>query len=134
MIMEDQAAATAGAVAGGIMFVYFAVLILCIVSMWKLFSKAGQPGWAAIIPIYNVLVLLKVAGKPGWWLILFLIPVVSLVIAIITLHGVSTSFGKGAGFTVGLVLLPIVFFPMLAFGSATYSPRLRSRPDRDGRW
>jgi hypothetical protein len=119
---SDAAAATAGAVAGGVMFVYFAILIVMVIAMWKLFSKAGQPGWAAIIPIYNVYVLLKVAGKPGWWLILFLIPVVSLVIAIITLHGVSTSFGKGAGFTVGLVLLPIVFFPMLAFGRATYTP------------
>jgi hypothetical protein len=119
---NDAAAATAGAVAGGVMFVYFALLIVMVIAMWKLFSKAGQPGWAAIIPIYNAYVLLKVAGKPGWWLILFLIPVVSLVIAIITLHGVSTSFGKSAGFTVGLVLLPIVFFPMLAFGSATYTP------------
>lgn len=118
---SDAAAATAGAVAGGIMFVYIAILIVMIIAMWKLFSKAGQPGWAAIIPIYNAYVLLKVAGKPGWWLILFLIPVVSLVIAIITLHGVSTSFGKGAGFTVGLVLLPFIFLPMLAFGSATYS-------------
>ena len=119
---NDAAAATAGAVAGGVMFVYFAILIVMVIAMWKLFSKAGQPGWAAIIPIYNAYVLLKVAGKPGWWLILFLIPVVSLVIAIITLHGVSTQFGKGAGFTVGLVLLPIVFFPILAFGSATYTP------------
>lgn len=119
---NDAAAATAGAVAGGVMFVYFAILIVMVIAMWKLFSKAGQPGWAAIIPIYNAYVLLKVAGKPGWWLILFLIPVVSLVIAIITLHGISTQFGKGAGFTVGLVLLPIVFFPILAFGSATYTP------------
>lgn len=121
-VSADQAAATAGAVAGGVMFVYVAILIVMIIAMWKLFSKAGQPGWAAIIPIYNVYVLLKVAGKPGWWLVLFLIPVVSLVIAIITLHGVSTSFGKGAGFTVGLVLLPFIFLPMLAFGSATYTP------------
>jgi hypothetical protein len=120
--MEDQAAATAGAVAGGIMFVYFAVLILCIVSMWKIFSKAGQPGWASIIPIYNVLVLLKVAGKPGWWFLLFLIPLVNFVIAIIVTLALAERFGKGAGFGVGLLLLPIVFLPMLAFGSATYSP------------
>ena len=120
--MEDQAAATAGAVAGGIMFVYFAVLILCIVSMWKIFSKAGQPGWASIIPIYNVLVLLKVAGKPGWWFLLFLIPLVNFVIAIIVTLALAERFGKGAGFGVGLLLLPIVFLPILAFGSATYSP------------
>jgi len=119
---SDAAAATAGAVAGGVMFVYFAILIVMIIAMWKVFTKAGQPGWAAIIPIYNAYVLLKVAGKPGWWLVLFLIPVVSLVIAIIALHGVSTRFGKGAGFTVGLVLLPFIFLPILGFGSATYSP------------
>ena len=120
--MEDQAAATAGAVAGGIMFVYIAVLILCIVSLWKVFSKAGQPGWASIVPIYNVLVLLKVAGKPGWWFLLFLIPLVNFVIAIIVTLALAERFGKGAGFGVGLLLLPIVFLPMLAFGSATYSP------------
>ena len=120
--MEDQAVATAGAVAGGFMFVYFAILILMVITMWKIFSKAGEPGWAAIIPIYNVYVLLKIAGKPGWWLLLFFIPVVSLVIAIIVLLGLSERFGKGGGFAAGLILLPIVFFPILAFGSATYQP------------
>ena len=120
--MEDQAAATAGAVAGGVFFVYIAVLILCIVSLWKVFSKAGQPGWAAIIPIFNAYILIKTAGKPGWWLLLFLIPLVNLVIGIIVLLALAERFGKGAGFAVGLLLLPMIFFPILAFGSATYSP------------
>ena len=121
--METQVeASTAGAVAGGVMFVYFAIIIFLVIAMWKLFSKAGQPGWASIIPIYNTYVLLKIAGKPGWWLLLFFIPLVNLVIGIMALHGVSTRFGKGAGFTVGLLFLPIIFLPILAFGSATYSP------------
>lgn len=120
--MNDEVAATAGAVAGGVMFVYFAILILMIIAMWKVFSKAGQPGWAAIIPIYNAYILLKVAGKPGWWLVLFFIPLVNLVIGIMATHGLSTQFGKGAGYTIGLILLPFIFLPMLAFGSATYTP------------
>ena len=119
---NDAAAATAGAVAGGVMFVYFAILIVMVIAMWKLFSKAGQPGWAAIIPIYNAYVLLKVAGKPGWWLILFFIPVVNLVIAIITIFAVATRFGKGVGFGLGLLFLPFIFLPILGFGSARYSP------------
>lgn len=121
-VSADQAAATAGAVAGGVMFVYVAILIVMIIAMWKLFSKAGQPGWAAIIPIYNAYVMLKVAGKPGWWLVLLLIPLVNLVISIMATHGVSTQFGKGVGYTIGLILLPFIFLPILAFGSATYTP------------
>jgi ABC-type transport system involved in cytochrome c biogenesis permease component len=65
-------------------------------------------------------VLLKVAGKPGWWVLLFFIPIVNLVIAIIAMIGVAQNFGKGGGFVVGLILLPIIFYPVLAFGSAQY--------------
>ena len=120
--MEDQAVATAGAVAGGFMFVYFAIVIFMVIAMWKVFSKAGEPGWAVLIPIYNTYVLLKIAGKPGWWLLLFFIPLVNLVVAIIALLGLSERFGKGGGFAAGLILLPIIFFPILGFGSATYQP------------
>lgn len=95
-------------------------IVFSIASMWVLYAKAGEPGWAALIPIYNLYILLKIAGKPGWWLLLMLIPFVSLVIAIITYIGVAKNFGKGGGFAFGLVLLPYVFFPILAFGSAEY--------------
>jgi hypothetical protein len=104
----------------GFIIVWFATIIIMIVAMWKVFEKAGQPGWAAIIPIYNIYVLLKIAGKPGWWLILFLIPVVNLVFAIWTYNMISKSFGKDEGFTVGLLLLGIVFWPILGFGDAKY--------------
>jgi len=87
---------------------------------WKLFEKAGQPGWAAIIPIYNLIVLLKFVGKPTWWVILFLIPVVNYVFLIWTYNMLSKSFGKTEGFTVGLVLLGFIFLPILALGDAKY--------------
>lgn len=99
---------------------YFAVIILLIAAMWKVFSKAGQPGWAAIIPIFNVYVMCKVAGRPGWWLILFLIPFVNLIIAIIVSVDIAKRFGKGVGFAIGMIFLPFIFWPILGFGSAQY--------------
>lgn len=83
-------------------------------------TKAGQPGWACIIPIYNVYIMCKIAGRPGWWVLLMFIPVVNLVIAIILLIDISKSFGMGVGFGLGLVFLGIIFWPILGFGSATY--------------
>ncbi|MCR9253215.1 MAG: DUF5684 domain-containing protein [bacterium] len=100
--------------------IYLAIIVFLIASMWKVFEKAGKPGWAAIVPIYNIVVLLEIVGKPVWWIILFLIPLVSLVIAIIVYHQLSKSFGKDVGFTIGLILLPIVFLPILGFGDAKY--------------
>ena len=89
--------------------------------MWKIFTKAGKPGWASIIPIYNVFVMLDIAGKPAWWFLLFLIPFVNFIVGILVIAGIATNFGKGGGFVVGMILLPIVFYPILAFGSAQYS-------------
>ena len=97
-----------------------AFVILLIASFWKIFTKAGQPGWAAIIPIVNTYFLIKVAGRPGWWLILLLIPFVNVIIWIILSIDVAKAFGKGAGFGIGLLLLPFIFYPVLAFGSAQY--------------
>jgi uncharacterized membrane protein YoaK (UPF0700 family) len=95
-------------------------VVFMIAAMWKIFEKAGQEGWKCIIPIYNMYVLLKIVGKPGWWLILFLIPIVNYVFIIWTYNMLSKSFGKDEGFTVGLILLGIVFFPILGFGSSVY--------------
>jgi ABC-type sulfate transport system permease subunit len=108
--------------AGIFWIVELAIIVLIIAAMWKVFSKAGQPGWAALIPIFNAYVLLKVAGKPGWWLILLFIPVVNIVFGILALAGLAKNFGKGAGFVLGLVFLPFIFYPILGFGGATYSP------------
>lgn len=104
----------------GFILIILAVVVFMIAALWKIFEKAGQPGWAAIVPIYNCYVLLKIVGKPGWWLLLFLIPIVNYVFIIWTYNMLSKSFGKEEGFTVGLVLLGIVFFPILGFGDAKY--------------
>ncbi len=100
--------------------VYLALLILMIVSQWKIYEKAGQPGWASIIPFYNIYILLKIVGKPGWWLILLFIPLVNIVIGIWITNLLSKSFGKDVGFTLGLIFLSVIFYPILAFGDAQY--------------
>jgi len=104
----------------GMMIVWCAVVLLMVASLWKVFVKAGEPGWAAIVPIYNIFVLLKIAGKPAWWFILMLIPIVNFIVAIIVCIALAERFGKGAGFGVGLALLGIIFFPILGFGDARY--------------
>jgi len=90
------------------------------VALWRVFEKAGQPGWAAIIPIYNVYILCKIAGKPGWWVLLMFIPVVNIVILLLVKLDLARAFGKTPGFGIGLWLLPILFYPLLAFGDAQY--------------
>jgi hypothetical protein len=100
--------------------VWLLIVVLEVAGVWMVFTKAAQPGWAAIIPFYNYWVMLKIVGRPGWWLILLLIPFVNIVFAIIVLNGLSKSFGKSGGFTVGLVLLSFVFFPILGFGKSQY--------------
>jgi hypothetical protein len=88
--------------------------------MWKVFTKAGQPGWASIIPIYNLYIWCKIVGRPWWWILLMLIPFVNFIICIILCIDLAKSFGKGGGFGIGLALLGIIFFPILGFGSAQY--------------
>lgn len=92
--------------------------ILLLISLWKIFKKANKPGWASLIPIYNGIVLIQIGGKPAWWFLLLLIPFVNIVITIMIFHNLSKAFGKGSGFTLGLIFLPIIFFPILAFGDA----------------
>jgi len=104
----------------GFIIICLLFAIFVIAAMWRVFEKAGQPGWACIIPFYNLYIMLKIGGKPAWWLILFLIPVVNLVFYIWTYNMISKSFGKDEGFTAGLVLLGVVFWPILGFGSAKY--------------
>jgi hypothetical protein len=99
---------------------YIAVIILMIAAYWKVFTKAGKPGWAAIIPIYNAIVLLEIVGKPVWWFLLYFIPCVNIVFLIWTVNLFSKSFGKSEGFTVGLILLSPIFISILAFGDAVY--------------
>lgn len=102
------------------MLIWLALAALVIIGMWKVFTKAGKPGWAAIIPIYNLIVLLEIVGKPLWWIILMFIPFVNIVIGIMVAIELAKVFGKGTGFAIGLVLLPVVFYPILGFGDAKY--------------
>ncbi len=117
-----EAAGGAGGAIVGLLFtlIWLAVMVLVIAGMWKTFVKAGKPGWACLIPIYNVIVLLEIAGKELWWIILFFIPVVNFVILILVSIAVAEKFGKGAGFGLGLAFLPMIFFPVLGFGDAQY--------------
>lgn len=85
-----------------------------------MFEKAGQPGWGCIVPLYNIYLLTKIAQKPAWWIIMFFIPFVNVVFAIMLYNEIAQKFGQGIGYTIGLILLPFVFFPMLGFGQATY--------------
>ncbi len=114
--MEDGG----GIVAAIVGLVYLGIIVLIIASFWKVFAKAGKPGWAAIVPIYNIIVVLEIIGRPIWWIVLFFIPIVSLVAAVLIAIDMAKAFGKGAGFGIGLAFLPFVFYPMLAFGDATY--------------
>lgn len=101
----------------------FASIVLYVIwalALYGVFKKAGREAWAAFIPIYNYYVLLKVVGRPGWWLILYFIPVVDLVIFIIVMIDLAKSFGKGAGYAIGLIFLFWIFGMILGFGSARY--------------
>ena len=101
-----------------VIVVYLALIVFIIAAIWKVFVKAGQPGWAAIVPIYNYYIMAQIGGVKNWWLIF--IPIANIYIAIVIIHGISKSFGKDAGFTVGLILLGFIFWPILGFGDAKY--------------
>jgi hypothetical protein len=117
----SYSASSQGQAPGPLFWIFWvAFMILMIAACWKIFSKAGQPGWASIIPIYNWYILCKIVGRPGWWVILLLIPFVNFIIGIILCIDLAKSFGKGVGFGIGLILLGLIFFPILGFGSAQY--------------
>jgi len=106
---------------GIIWLIYLAIIVAYVVGLWMTYTKAGKPGWAAIIPIYNLYVLLKIVGRPGWWLILFFIPFLGLVMDIIVMLDLAKSFRKGTGFALGLIFFPFIFIPILGFGEASYA-------------
>jgi hypothetical protein len=109
------------AVLGVFWLIWLVVMIVTIAGLWKTFSKAGEPGWAAIIPIYNVYVMVKIAGRPAWWLIvILLIPLLNVIMLVIVAIDIAKAFGKGTGFGLGLAFLAFIFFPILGFGDAQY--------------
>jgi uncharacterized membrane protein YoaK (UPF0700 family) len=117
-------AASGGIIAaffGIYMLVVLAVALLVIIGLWKTFSKAGKPGWAAIIPIYNIIVMLEIAGRPIWWILLYLVPLVNLVVYVVISVDIAKKFGKSAAFgIIALWLFAPIGFLLLGFGKATY--------------
>ncbi len=100
------------------------IYVLLIIAMWKIFTKAGKPGWASIVPIYNVIVMFQIIGLNPWLLLLYLIPVVNFVVAIVfsimQASRLSKAFGKGTGFAFGLFFLNPIFLLILGFGDSKY--------------
>lgn len=116
----------------GAYFVFLlAIVIVMVASQWKIYTKAGKPGWACLVPIYNIVILLEIVKKPVWWLILLLIPIVNIIILIIVAIELAKAFNKSGGFAAGLILLPYVFYPILAFGSAQYAYGDKAQPTSD---
>jgi|SRR5688572_24339018 hypothetical protein len=111
-----------------LVLLYLAVIVVTIAGMWQVFVKAGEPGWAAIVPFYNAWVFVKIAGKEPLWFILLFIPCVNIVIAILVSMALAERFGKDPVYGVGLALLPFVFYPMLGFGQDQYQPLPPSAP------
>ena len=101
----------------------FAITAYIIASFWRIFSKAGEPGWTALIPIYDIIILFKITDKPWWWIFLLIVPILNIVLLIIVFHRLSKGFGQGVGFTLGFIFLPIIFFPLLGFGDYSYQTK-----------
>ena len=104
-----------------IFLIYLAVVLMTVIGLWKMFEKAGQPGWASIIPIYNLYVMIKIAGRSGWFMLLLLIPLINFIVGCIIMNDISKKFGQGAFFTLGLIFLGPIFFMILGLGDAQYS-------------
>jgi hypothetical protein len=120
--MERSGGGAGGAIVGLlILAIELGIFAVMIAGMWKLFVKAGQPGWAAIVPIYNTYVMTQIVGRPIMWFIFTFIPCLNIVAAIMIMIDLAKSFGKDTGYAIGMILLPFIFIPMLGFGDAQYS-------------
>ncbi|MDB5132045.1 MAG: hypothetical protein JWR02_1794, partial [Mucilaginibacter sp.] len=108
------------AVVGAMLIPIIVMIVITVIGKWKIYEKAGKPGWAALIPVYTWIVMLEIVGKPIWWIFLFFIPCVNIVFMIWTINLLSKSFGQSEGFTIGLILLGFVFYPILGFGTYQY--------------
>lgn len=121
-------------VPGGPEFIVILVVFaLPIAGMWKMFAKAGKPGWGALVPIYNAYLFIKIAGRPGWWVLLLIVPLINLLVTLVVAIDVSERFGKGTVFGIALWVLPYFLIPVLGFGTATYRGADRGSGLRDSR-
>jgi hypothetical protein len=125
---DGNAAGGMAAIFGGIGgcccgLIWLALVVAIIAGFWKVFVKAGEPGWAAIVPIYNAIILLKIAGKPIWWIVLMFVPLLNIVILFLVDDAVAKRFGKSTGFAIVMLIFPYVGYPMLGFSKTTvYNP------------
>lgn len=104
------------------MALVIAFIVFVFKVMWKFHVKAGRPGWAWLVPIYNVYTLVKIAGRPGWWTVLFFIPIVNIVVAVITALDTAAAFRRSAAFGIfGLLIFSFIGYAILAFGDDTYT-------------
>lgn len=120
MDYNSEYSAVGAGIGAGIIIFSIAFVVLVYASLWKIFVKAGKPGWAALVPIYNTIVLIEIVGKPTIWILWLLVPCVNIVFAVWLTNLLSKSFGKTEGFTIGLLIFPMIFYPILGFGSAQY--------------
>ena len=115
--------------AASIIIVYLVIIVVMIASSWKIHEKAGKPGWTAIIPIYNTIILLEIAGKPVWWIVLFMIPIANIIAPVMVNLEVAKKFGLSQGFGIGMSFLPLIFMPILAFGPAKFEAEDKTNID-----
>lgn len=117
---EYEASGVAAGIGAGTVIFSLAISVIVIIGLWKVFEKAGKPGWASLIPIYNTIILLEIIGKPMIWILWLLIPCVNIIFGIWALNLLNKSFGKSEGYTVGTIIFPYIFIPLLGFGDAKY--------------
>jgi hypothetical protein len=111
-----------GAVGGLVISILAGITILGVAGIWRVYEKAGQPGWACLVPIYNLIVLLRIAGERWWCILLFLIPGINVVVHFLVTRDVARRFGRGTLFALGLFWAGFLFYPILGFGRAQYQP------------
>ena len=119
-INNNSEAVNAGMFGGFLALFYTAIISLMLVSMWKIFVKAGKAGWASLVPIYNTIVMLEIAKLPVWYILLMFVPIVNAIIMVVIMAKMAKVFGKGTGFVMGMLFLPLIFYPILAFDKSEY--------------
>lgn len=100
--------------------IFIGVLVFSLISLAKIFKKANRSGISAIIPIYNIIVLLEITNYPKWYIFLYFIPGANIIIHLMIMMKLSKLFKKGNAFGFGLIFLPFIFFPILAFNDSEY--------------
>ena len=115
-----------GAVLGVVMIISLVIGILTIVGYWQMFKKAGYKGWEAIVPFYNIYIMLQMVARPTWWILLFFVPMANTIFGVILMYDLAKAFGGGVGTTLGMLFLGPIFPMILGFGSAKYT-----KPERE---